>query len=206
MGNVQSNDRKAMIWSFLCWPFGPVDYGLGHGRKWKTHWESLFLFGYFNAWFLSLPGSWIISDARAAEWKQKWRQWCVPLRLWSRMHYFLAIEWRWVDTTRRWSRWPINTNNMIPKPPNLYSLGFLWGQIIFTSRRPTRDRSPTCFHKIFGWSFLLRSAHCCWAVHLQFQCVKPGKAACLQDCTGESLHDAMKTWHGCLVTPRCTKK
>ena len=43
--------------------------------------------------------SWIISDsARTAESKQKWRQWCVPLRLGpSIFHHFLAIEWRWVE-------------------------------------------------------------------------------------------------------------
>ena len=60
-----------------------------------------------------------------------------------------------------------------------------------------------------------RSAHfCCWlaATGIMIGCsphsvCEPWQFACpIQDCTGESLHDAMKTWWGHLVTPRCTKK
>ena len=101
LGNIQPNDQKATIWRFrhifrelpgssiggndrvwcfLCWPFGPIDFGcFGHGQKLKTNREPRKSFR-FQSPSLSLaflmpnfhPRSWIIIHrVRTAEWKQK---------------------------------------------------------------------------------------------------------------------------------------
>ena len=98
--SIGGNDR---VWCFLCWPFGPIDFGcFGHGQKLKTNREPRKSF-WFQSPSLSLaflmpnfhPRSWIISHRiRTAEWKQKGRQWCVPLRLGSSIfHHFLDLAW-----------------------------------------------------------------------------------------------------------------
>ena len=87
--------------------------------------------------------------------------------------------------------------------PNLF-FGILVGANHFHWSRPTGDRSPTCY---WGHSqpIVAVDGHHDW-VFTSFGVWTLAKACPIQDCTGESLHDAMKTWWGHLVTPRCTKK
>ena len=160
LGDIQPNDQKATIWRFrhifrelpgssiggndrvwcfLCWPFGPIDFGcFGHGQKLKTNREPRKSFR-FQSPSLSLaflmpnfhPRSWIIIHrVRTPEWKQKWRQWCVPLRLGSSIfHHFLAIEWRWVEKMmmKQWIS-DLAWATLLETKPNL--LFKMWFQIL----------------------------------------------------------------------------
>ena len=105
--SIGGNDR---VWCFLCWPFGPIDFGcFGHGQKFEDESRTTQIvsisttksvLSIFDAQF----SSWVIDnqspgqDSRVeTEVKAMVRtiEWCVPLRLGSSIfQHFLAIEWR----------------------------------------------------------------------------------------------------------------
>ena len=76
--------------------------------------------------------------------------------------------------------------------PNLF-FGILVGANHFHWNRPTGDRSPTCYWG-HGQPIVAVDGHHDW-VFTSFGVWTLAKACPIQDCTGESLHDAMQWRH-----------